>query len=93
MPRPLLPVTDWFDAAPSASLAGSRLQRRCKECDAIVDDITAHVLEHALRDPGYARPRAAVDPKSMPDSERLRLLRQLDYFTRAASARAARSSG
>ncbi len=84
MPRPLLPLTDWFDDAPSATIRESQLQRRCRECDAIVQDMARHVLEHALRDPGYARPKREVDPARMPDSERIRLLRQLDYFTRAA---------
>jgi hypothetical protein len=80
-------VTEWFDAAPSSSLAGSTLQRRCRECDQIVTDMTRHVLEHALRDEGYARPRKEVEPARMPDSERLKLLRQLDYFTRASQGR------
>jgi hypothetical protein len=87
MPRPLLPVTEWFDVAPGSTLAGSTLTRRCRECGELVHDMTRHVLEHALRDQGYPRPRQPVEPARMSDSERLKLLRQLDFFARELARR------
>ena len=87
MPRPLLPVPEWFDATPGPSLAGSQLLRRCRECGETVLDMTRHVLEHALGDPGYPKPKREVDLARMPESEPIRLLRQLDYFERELARR------